>query len=379
MTLALQLALVLLVLGGGAMVFSGYAGSRLPQGREDRQASAGWSGSRMEGRSSTGAQVLPGHTLLVESVLFSPDGRTLASCGWDCAVRLWDLTRQAAEPDYQPMVLPHDSVRLAMAFSPDGNLLAATGAESVAVWHCKRTATRPLLEQRSATYRAVAFSPDSRMLALAGDDRVVRLLEIPSGRILAALVGHEDIVRNAIFSRDGRRLITSTQFGEILVWDPASRVKVGTIRARGSEMMQTATLSPDGQTLAISGLSFSPREVLLLDSETGVVKQRLAGHAKGINSISYTADGRVLATGGVDQCIKLWDVESGRELSTISDGAGWIKSVALSPDGHYLAHSGQDLMVRIREVNANASLPAAASNRSSIAANASSPNPVDAS
>ena len=100
----------------------------------------------------------------VEGVAFSPDGKTLATCGWDNTVRVWDISRLSEGPPSQPVVLPHGSVRYALAFSADGALLAAAGEKSVTIWTCKSGHYTPLLEEVCETSRCVAFSADGRTL-----------------------------------------------------------------------------------------------------------------------------------------------------------------------------------------------------------------------
>jgi WD40 repeat protein len=166
-----------------------------------------------------GIATLTGHTATVKSVVFSPDGRFLASGSVDASVRLWD---GATRRQIGGSLTGHADVVTSVAFSPDGRTLASGGADhSVGMWD---VATRQQIGEpltgHTSSVNSVVFSPDGRTLASGGEDKTVRLWDVATRRQIGGpLTGHTSEVTSVAFSPDGRTLASGSDDETVRLWD----------------------------------------------------------------------------------------------------------------------------------------------------------------
>jgi WD40 repeat protein len=175
---------------------------------------------------------LQGHTGMVTSVAFSPDGKRLASASgvWDQQqlkytspeVKVWD-----PQTGQELLALQgHTGMVTSVAFSPDGKRLASAGGVDlspgeVKVWDAETGQELLALQGHTRMVTSVAFSPDGKRIATGGADRTVRVWDADKGQQLFALKGHRDEVRCVAFSPDGKRLASAGVFSDVTVkvWD----------------------------------------------------------------------------------------------------------------------------------------------------------------
>ena len=289
---------------------------------------------------------------VIESVAFSPDGTILAACGCNHLVRVWDTSRLDDCPPLEPVLLPHNSGRHAVAFSTDGSLLATAGSGSIAIWSCKSGRFNARLECETETTRCLTFSPDGRTLALGTDDGTIRLWDMPGCHERSVIPAHDAVVRSIAFSADGQRLVSTGQDAKIMLSDAKSGVCIRLLdqEPMGYNPVMFAVFSPDGHTVAVGDVGVEPVDVRLRDSDSGKIVMRFTGHKAGVHALAFSPDGRTLATAGIDSCIKVWDVITGKELITFPSGDTLVKAIAFSPDGAWLAFGAGETMVRIWQV-----------------------------
>jgi WD40 repeat protein len=293
---------------------------------------------------------LRGHTWGVRSVAFSPDGQRLVSGSQDQTIKVWDLT---CNP--QVLTFGKDSgYSAAIAFDTDSRQLTTVNHRGrVALWDPATGSLRG--EQETALINRylwpcanTVLAADGRYLAAVSrdDDRVVKVLDVPSGRECLALHGHTLPVFSVAFSPDGTRLASAAAKhyrsggpSEVKLWDAATGRELLTFQAHSQPVISLA-FSRDGRLASSS----HDGTVKVWDVTTGRELLSLAGHQGAVASVAFSRDGRRLASAGYeDRTVRLWDAATGRQLNLLP-GRLQITHVAYSPDGSRLAAASVDVV-----------------------------------
>jgi WD40 repeat protein len=161
--------------------------------------------------------------------------------------------------------------------------------------------------------------------------------------------GHTAPVFQAVFTPDGKELISVSLDKTIRFWDVETgrslRVLRPPIGPGHQGELNTVALSPDGKLLAVAGFGFlqkdkHPSPIYLIDRESGVLSKVLPGHSRVVLALAFSADGKRLASGGEDRRILIWDVAGARVVKSLEGHGGPITSLAFSPDGKKLVSAG---------------------------------------
>jgi WD40 repeat protein len=291
------------------------------------------------------------HSSPAAVLAFAPGGRLLATGHHDGCLKILDLSRGDAG---HPLEIEADpgKIVLAIAFSPDGKLLASGGeGPSLKLWNVASGTLRASLDGRGSPIRRLAFSPDGKTIASCSLDGAVTLRDIETGREASRLAGRLGDIRGLACAPDGATLAVGALQGDVRIWEVAGGRERDVLRFP-DRLITSLAFAPDGRRLAIALGATKPaqrNEVVLWTVASGHEAIRVLGQARNAR-VAFSPSGKVLAA-SCDDIVKLWDVETGGELASLEGHQGYITSLSFSPDGRLLATAGMDRLAGLFPIN----------------------------
>jgi len=272
----------------------------------------------------------------VRAVAFSPDGAMLATGSADNTARLFDIRtrREVAR-------LAHNGLVYAVAFSPDGALLATASKDKIArVFEVRTGRVVAQLEHRDSVY-SVAFSADGTLVATASADKTARVFEPRTGHEIARLT-HAGEVNKVAFSPDGTRVATASDDKTARVFEARTGHEISRLTHEG--VVEAVAFSPDATLVATGAQDKTAR---VFEARTGHEISRVA-RGDAVYSVAFSPDGTLVATGSRDKTASVFRARTGREVARLVH-ENTVYRVAFSPDGTLVATGSLDNTARVFE------------------------------
>jgi WD40 repeat protein len=282
----------------------------------------------------TQVQVLRGHDRPVYDASFSPDGKLIVTASDDDTARVWDVRTGRLLHVFRG----HEDGLYTAAFDPAGSrVVTASEDQTAKIWDVGSGRMVADLSGGRAPVVVAGFSPDGSTVLTASEDGTAQIWDASSGRQLSILRGHGDQIGAASFSPDGRFVVTASADGTARVWSAGDGTVASILRGHTGEVL-SAAFSPDGERVATGGIDGTAR---IWEPLSGQVLIR-----GDVSNYREETGGDRIAVSTWDGFVHIFDARSGRELVTIDAGAP-LSSASFSGDGALVASGGLDGVGRI--------------------------------
>jgi len=295
---------------------------------------------------------------VITAVAVSPDGKWLAVSGYrEILLRQYggDLVAR----------LPGLSDRIhSILFSPDGATLAAVGGSparsgEVQIWDVATRKQNHSVLVSNDTLFGASFSPDGTRIACGGADKSVRIFDIATGKQIRKLDHHEDWSFGTVFGVDGKRLVSVSRDKAAKLTDANTGAFIENVNLINptKEALAAIVRHPKKDWVLIGGeervpylyMMDRPRAMRIADDSTLV--RKFEAQDGPILALAYSPDAKYVAVGSAVGDVHIYDADTGATVAKCSGHRGGIYTLQFHPDSKHLISAGFDGMVRIYDLN----------------------------
>ncbi|MCH2048059.1 MAG: serine/threonine protein kinase [Trichodesmium sp. ALOHA_ZT_67] len=198
--------------------------------------------------------------------------------------------------------------------------------------------------QYLAAVSSVVFSPDGKMLATGSRETTVKILEIPTGKVINTFPADDSIIWSVAFNSDATQLVAGTYYWRVMIWNVPTVAEEPFQIFEHQAPIWSVVMSPDDEIVASSS---GDKRVKVWNLKTGSLIFSFPDHSDTIYSIDISSDGKKLVSGSADQTIKIEDLDTGDLINTLNGHTGAIRSVKITPDGKKIVSGSYDTTVKI--------------------------------
>jgi WD40 repeat protein len=300
---------------------------------------------------------LPANVHPVRAIAVSPD-KTMVVASRANQIHVYDagsgtfirtlLEPGLATPDKKPVQGSHLSIVESLAFSHDGKYIASGAFGEVTLWDAQTGMLKQKIPGFVHCVMALAFSPDNKLLATGGgaptEDGEIKLIEVPSGKIVADIKnGHSDTVFGVCFSPDGTKIATCGADKFVKVFEVSSGKFIKSFEGHTHHVLGVGWKS-DGKLLASCG---ADNAIKVWDYEKGEQVRTMNGHTKQVTRLMFVGNTPNVLTCSGDLSVGLWNVDNGGRQRSYAGATDFLYAIGVSPDGSVVAAGGEEGVVRL--------------------------------
>lgn len=289
--------------------------------------------------------ILDKHTKDVVSAKFSTDGKRVVTASWDKTAKIWDV--QTGEMLFNlDTVQGHNQNVLSAEFSQDGKYVVTCSEDKTAIiWNATTGKFMNRLTAHKDYVNSVCFSYNGKMIVTSSNDYTAIVWNVETGDSLYSLKGHTGNVTSAIFSPDSlsNSIVTSSFDKTARVWDSKTGLPLFTLLH--ADRVMSANFSKDGNLIVTASRD---RLARIWNTETGKLQsQPLIGHTKAVRTASFSTDGNFIVTGSEDNTAIIWNAKNGQTIDTLRGHTGYVYAANFSKDGNLIVTASRDFTGRI--------------------------------